>query len=105
MNECEVAETGEGRDQYGDESHQDSDDVHQTDLGLMYQMMGDQKVIDYNKRVSNTFNYLDADMQDSDCSEDYENDNFFQQTGMAYFKQLEKFQQEQIQANKLANKE
>ena len=35
-------------------------------------------MIDYNKKkVSTSFNYLDAEMHDSDCSEDYDNDDFF----------------------------
>ena len=46
-------------------------------------------LIDYSKtRVSKQYNYLDADMCDSDCSEDYDKDTFFQETGLAYQKKL-----------------
>ena len=54
-------------------------------------------LIDFqNKRVSAGFTFMEAEMGDSDCSEDYENDPFFQQPGKQYFKILENFQQEQL---------
>ena len=36
-------------------------------------------------------------MNDSDCSEDYNNDPYFQQSGQAYFKSLEQAKKEQMQ--------
>ena len=63
-------------------------------------------MLDFDKaRASTTFTYLDADMQDSDCSEDYDTDPYFQETGQAYFERLGKYQQERILADKLANGE
>ena len=36
-------------------------------------------VVDYKKqRVSDSYMFMDGDWSDDDCSEDYDNDNFYQ---------------------------
>ena len=46
--------------------------------------------IDYKKaRMSKNFVYWDAEMRDDDCSEDYKNELIFQQSGLAYFEQMQ----------------
>jgi hypothetical protein len=46
---------------------------------------------------------MDVEMTDSDCSEDYDNDPFFQQTGYAYFAQRQQLMKEAILADKQNN--
>lgn len=42
-------------------------------------------VIDYHtQKVSNSYKYMDVEMTDSDCSEDYEADPFYQQSGLSH---------------------
>ena len=55
-------------------------------------------VINYKeKKISCSYNCQDETMNDSDCSEDYNNDPYFQQSGQAYFKSLEQAKKEQMQ--------
>lgn len=58
-------------------------------------------LIDYSTaRMSKNFVYLDAEMGDDDCSEDYDDEPFFQQSGLAYFKQMQELKQQLILADK-----
>ena len=41
-------------------------------------------------------------MHDSDCSEEYDTDPFFQQNGRAYFKQMQELKQQLILADREA---
>ena len=41
-------------------------------------------------------------MHDSDCSEEYDTDPFFQQSGRAYFKQMQELKQQLILADREA---
>ena len=43
---------------------------------------------------------MDAEMEDSDCSEEYDSDPYFQQSGHAFFQQLQRLKQELILADK-----
>ena len=50
--------------------------------------------LDYTKhKVSQSYVYMDEEMHDSDCSEEYDTDPFFQQSGRAYFKQMQELKQ------------
>ena len=56
---------------------------------------------DFSKsKVSQSFQFMDVEMTDSDCSEDYDNDPFFQQSGYAFFAQRQQFMKEAILADK-----
>lgn len=50
--------------------------------------------------MSTSYTFLDADMGDDDCSEDYEDDPFFQLSGQAYFNQLSELKQKCILADR-----
>ena len=42
-------------------------------------------LIDYEQqKISKSFVFMDTAMEDSDCSEDYDSDPFFQQSGLSY---------------------
>ena len=43
---------------------------------------------------------MNTEVGDSDCSEDYDSDPFFQQSGLAYFKQQQELKQQLILADK-----
>ena len=43
--------------------------------------------------MSQSYVYMDEEMHDSDCSEEYDTDQFFQQSGRAYFKQMQELKQ------------
>ena len=59
-------------------------------------------MVDFNQqRVSATYVVMREDvdmkeMSDSDCSEDYDNDLFYQQSGQAYFHAINQAKKEQI---------
>ena len=59
--------------------------------------------LDYTKhKVSQSYVYMDEEMHDSDCSEEYDTDPFFQQSGRAYFKQMQELKQQLILADREA---
>ena len=54
-------------------------------------------VFDYKAmRVSDSFNCIDHEMNDSECSEDYDNDVYFQLSGQAHFHAINQSKKEQI---------
>lgn len=80
----------------GAEGSQHSDQIDQEQIDLAKSML-----IDYpNTKVSTNFVFMDADMGDSDCSEEYDTEPFFQQSGLAYFKQMQELKQQLILADK-----
>ena len=58
-------------------------------------------LIDYPEtKVSTSYVFMDADMGDSDCSEEYDTAPFFQQSGLAYFKQMQELKAQLILADR-----
>ena len=54
-------------------------------------------VFDYKAmRVSDSFNCIDHEMNESDCSEDYDDDVYFQLSGQAHFHAKNQKKKEQI---------
>ena len=53
--------------------------------------------------ASTAFNYKDEQMSDSDCSEDYDSDPFFQQSGRAYLQAIKDACAEENKGNNDAN--